>query len=180
MGSVLMLKTAKANTADSASRLLRRPVNPDRHSTTDQPATAASRKAAKTRRTAKVSSLCAFASLRESRSPHPCENFLAPSAARSYKPKPLGLENCHASQSRAVAEQITAPPLCPRADQPASRRSHHPTTTTFTTFHVAIGSAIASTSNNTNSVQTLDSPFSDPDMESLRQKLNELINALRR
>ena len=51
---------------------------------------------------------------------------------------------------------------------------------TFTTFHVAIGTAIAGTSANTNSVQTLESPFSDPDMESLRQKLNELINSLRR
>jgi hypothetical protein len=31
------------------------------------------------------------------------------------------------------------------------------------------------TSANTNNVETLDSPFADPDMETLRQKLNEMI-----
>ena len=35
-------------------------------------------------------------------------------------------------------------------------------------------------SNISNGVATLDSPFSDPEAEELRQKLNELINALRR
>jgi hypothetical protein len=35
-------------------------------------------------------------------------------------------------------------------------------------------------SNNSNGVGTLDSPFGDPEAEDLRQKLNELINALRR
>ena len=40
--------------------------------------------------------------------------------------------------------------------------------------------AIGGTSANSNAVQTLDSPFSDPDTETLRQKLNELIAALRR
>ena len=33
---------------------------------------------------------------------------------------------------------------------------------------------------NTNVVSTLDSPFADPDMEVLRQKVNELINMLQR
>jgi hypothetical protein len=36
------------------------------------------------------------------------------------------------------------------------------------------------TSNNTNAVATLDNPFPDPDVETLRQKVNELINMLRR
>jgi len=36
------------------------------------------------------------------------------------------------------------------------------------------------TSNQTNAVSTLDTAFADPDMEAVRQKLNELINALRR
>ncbi len=36
------------------------------------------------------------------------------------------------------------------------------------------------TSNNTNGVSTLDNGFSDPASEELRNKLNELINALRR
>jgi hypothetical protein len=36
------------------------------------------------------------------------------------------------------------------------------------------------TSNNTNGVSTLDNGFADPDLEAMRQKLNELINALRR
>jgi hypothetical protein len=49
----------------------------------------------------------------------------------------------------------------------------------------ALSSAISGTSNNTNGVSTLDSPFTnDPptlaDMELMRTKVNELINALRR
>jgi len=48
-----------------------------------------------------------------------------------------------------------------------------------------LDSAIAGTSNNTNAVTTLDTPFAnDPptlaDMELMRAKVNELINALRR
>ena len=38
-----------------------------------------------------------------------------------------------------------------------------------------LDSAISGTSANTNGVSTLDSPFADPDMEALRQKLNEMI-----
>jgi len=38
-----------------------------------------------------------------------------------------------------------------------------------------LNSAINGTSANTNSVSTLDSPFADPDMEAMRQKLNEMI-----
>ena len=40
--------------------------------------------------------------------------------------------------------------------------------------------AIGGTSANSNTVQTLDSSFADADTETLRQKLNELIGALRR
>jgi hypothetical protein len=43
-----------------------------------------------------------------------------------------------------------------------------------------LNSAISGTSNNTNSVSTLDTGFADSDMEALRQKLNELIQAARR
>jgi hypothetical protein len=43
-----------------------------------------------------------------------------------------------------------------------------------------IGNALSNTSANTNGVGTLDSNFTDPDMEALRQKLNELISAARR
>ncbi len=43
-----------------------------------------------------------------------------------------------------------------------------------------LDNAISGTSNNTNSVGTLDSGFADADMEALRQKMNELISALRR
>lgn len=39
----------------------------------------------------------------------------------------------------------------------------------------AISNAITGTSNNTNSVNTLVTSFADPDMESLRQKMNEMI-----
>jgi hypothetical protein len=38
-----------------------------------------------------------------------------------------------------------------------------------------LDNAISGTSNNTNSVGTLDSGFADADMEALRQKLNEII-----
>jgi len=38
-----------------------------------------------------------------------------------------------------------------------------------------LDSAISGTSANTNGVGTLDSPFADPDMEAMRQKLNEMI-----
>jgi len=38
-----------------------------------------------------------------------------------------------------------------------------------------LNSAISGTSNNTNGVSTLDTGFADPDMEALRQKLNEMI-----
>jgi hypothetical protein len=38
-----------------------------------------------------------------------------------------------------------------------------------------LDSAISGTGANTNSVSTLDSPFADPDLEALRQKLNEMI-----
>ena len=43
-----------------------------------------------------------------------------------------------------------------------------------------LNNALGSTSANTNGVATLDTPMSDPDMETLRQKMNELIGALRR
>jgi hypothetical protein len=36
-------------------------------------------------------------------------------------------------------------------------------------------SAISGTSNNTNGVSTLDNAFADPDMEAIRQKVNEMI-----
>ena len=44
----------------------------------------------------------------------------------------------------------------------------------------SIINAISGTSNNTNSVSTLDSGFADADMEALRQKMNEMILAARR
>jgi len=44
----------------------------------------------------------------------------------------------------------------------------------------AIDGAIAGTSANTNAGGTLDTAFADPDMEALRQKLNELITTARR
>ena len=43
-----------------------------------------------------------------------------------------------------------------------------------------LAAEIAMTSSNSNAVGTLDSPFGDPDMEALRQKMNDLILALRR
>ncbi len=39
---------------------------------------------------------------------------------------------------------------------------------------------MSGTSNSTSSINTLDTGFADPDMEALRQKLNEMILAARR
>ena len=44
----------------------------------------------------------------------------------------------------------------------------------------ALATAIAGTSGNSNAVATLDTPFADPDAEALRQKVNELLLAMRR
>jgi hypothetical protein len=46
--------------------------------------------------------------------------------------------------------------------------------------NAALAAAIAETSNNTNAVATLDTPLADPGMEELRQKINEMLLALRR
>jgi hypothetical protein len=43
-----------------------------------------------------------------------------------------------------------------------------------------LDSAINGTSSNSNSVPTMDIPFGDPALEEMRQRLNQLINALRR
>jgi hypothetical protein len=43
-----------------------------------------------------------------------------------------------------------------------------------------IAGVVAGSSANSNGVGTLDTPFADPDAESLRGKLNELLAALRR
>ena len=44
----------------------------------------------------------------------------------------------------------------------------------------AISNAVSGTSNNSNAVSTLDTPFADPDAESMRQRFNDLLTALRR
>ena len=44
----------------------------------------------------------------------------------------------------------------------------------------ALTSAISGTRSNSNAVTTLDTPFVNPDDEALREKVNELILALRR
>ncbi len=46
--------------------------------------------------------------------------------------------------------------------------------------NAALDAAIAGTSSNSNAVDTLDSAYGDPVDEELRQKMNKLINALRR
>ena len=43
-----------------------------------------------------------------------------------------------------------------------------------------LATAIGGTSSNTNAVATLDTPFADPDAESMRLRFNELVLALRR
>jgi hypothetical protein len=48
------------------------------------------------------------------------------------------------------------------------------------TSNFCIQQSLNQSSNNSNAVTTLDTPFVDPDVEAVRQKLNELILALRR
>jgi hypothetical protein len=48
------------------------------------------------------------------------------------------------------------------------------------TLNSAIAGALAGSSANTNGVPLLDVSFSDPDLELMRVKLNDLINAMRR
>jgi hypothetical protein len=56
-----------------------------------------------------------------------------------------------------------------------------PREVTTTAMNGAIASAIAGTSNNTNSVPTMDTPFADnPDAETIRQAFNALVLAQRR
>jgi hypothetical protein len=43
-----------------------------------------------------------------------------------------------------------------------------------------LNTALGTTSANSNGVATLDTPLADPDMETLRQKINALLAALRR
>ena len=49
-----------------------------------------------------------------------------------------------------------------------------------TDLNNGLANTLAQTSSNSNAVATLDSPMVEPEAEALRQKLNELINALRR
>ena len=51
---------------------------------------------------------------------------------------------------------------------------------TTSAMNTAIESALSGTSGNSNAVATQDTPFADPEAEANRQKLNELILALRR
>ena len=46
--------------------------------------------------------------------------------------------------------------------------------------NAALATAITGTSNNTNAVPTLDTPFADPDAESMRQRFNAFLLAARR
>ncbi|MBK8090636.1 MAG: hypothetical protein IPK32_01200 [Verrucomicrobiaceae bacterium] len=51
---------------------------------------------------------------------------------------------------------------------------------TQTDLNNALQNTLSQCSNNSNNVTTLDSPMADPDMESLRNAYNNLVNALRR
>jgi len=64
--------------------------------------------------------------------------------------------------------------------EPATARRPRATKKFSSTVFADLSFAIASTSANTNTVQSLDTSFADPDTETLRRKLNELIQALRR
>jgi hypothetical protein len=48
------------------------------------------------------------------------------------------------------------------------------------TSNFCIQQSLNQSSNNSNAITTLDTPFVDPDVEAVRQKLNELILGLRR
>lgn len=61
--------------------------------------------------------------------------------------------------------------LCPRGSNGSDGSQGPPDEVS----QAQLDSAISGTRANTNSVSTLDSSFADPDMEVLRQKLNQMI-----
>lgn len=68
----------------------------------------------------------------------------------------------------------------PRGNDGATGATGQPGEVSLTDLNNAIATSQAQTSNNSNAVATLDTPMADPEVETLRQKVDELISALRR
>jgi len=77
------------------------------------------------------------------------------------------------------AEGVTGPTGAEGAQGPAGPQGP-PGEVTQTDLNNGLLNTLNQTSANTNNISTLDMPFTDPEVEALRLKLNELINALRR
>ena len=78
---------------------------------------------------------------------------------------------------KLIAEIIAAVHRAPKSGSKTSR----PLVSSFRQLLAGMkGYVEAASSNNTNAVATLDTPFADPDTESLRQKLNEMLLQMRR
>ncbi|MBE7496573.1 MAG: hypothetical protein HS117_16645 [Verrucomicrobiaceae bacterium] len=68
----------------------------------------------------------------------------------------------------------------PRGEPGAEGATGPPGEVSLADLNNGLETTLAQTSANTNAVGTLDAPFADPDSETLRQKMNELVLALRR
>lgn len=68
----------------------------------------------------------------------------------------------------------------PQGNDGATGATGQPGEVSLTDLNNAQLSTLSQCSNNSNGVSTIDTAMADPDMETLRQKLDELINALRR
>ena len=79
-----------------------------------------------------------------------------------------------------IETQTTAIPPAPFTNQKKPRSRWRAKAAPGEVSDSDLSNAIQGTSKNTNAVGTLDTPFADPDVETLRQKLDELINVARR
>lgn len=68
----------------------------------------------------------------------------------------------------------------PQGNDGATGATGQPGEVSQTDLDNAVQNTLSQCSNNSNGVSTLDIAMTDPDMETLRQKVDELINALRR
>jgi hypothetical protein len=68
----------------------------------------------------------------------------------------------------------------PQGNEGPTGATGEPGEVTLTDLDNGLQNNLSQCSNNSNGVNTLDTPMADPDVETLRQKMDELINALRR
>ena len=81
---------------------------------------------------------------------------------------------------KALIDAIPAGPEGPMGPEGPTGPQGPPGEVTQTDLNNAQLNTLGQCSSNSNAVATVGTPMADPDVETLRQKLDELINALRR